>query len=159
MSQTTYLDRTPLGKAGMRADAGLHSKVDSFVAEDALTYGLLVEFGTDPETQVKAMIDQADENPIDVGEFPGFVMYEPGRDPQNALAAGETVSILRQGRIWVSVTDAVTAGDPVYVCVNDAGGDTQGECKGADSANYALLNDAWFVTSAAADGLAIIEIK
>lgn len=51
--QTTYADQIPIGIAGQRADMGLEHRVESYLAEGAMNFGLLVQAGTDPDKQVK----------------------------------------------------------------------------------------------------------
>jgi hypothetical protein len=55
MTQTTYNNEPALGRDGQTADCGFDNRIDSFLAEGVLTFGLLVQAGTDPDRQVKPM--------------------------------------------------------------------------------------------------------
>lgn len=55
MSQTTYLTSPLAGRNGMVADLSL-SNIDSYLAENAITYGLIVQQGTE-EHQAKAVAE------------------------------------------------------------------------------------------------------
>ena len=55
MTQTSYDTAPPLGLPGQRADCGLEHRVESFLAEGVLQFGLLVQAGTDPDRQVVPM--------------------------------------------------------------------------------------------------------
>lgn len=74
---------------------------------------------------------------------------------------GQTmVPVMRKGRIYVKVEQAVAKGDPVYVRFSASGSQRLGAFRmDADSATAALLPRAAFLTPASANGLAILEIN
>jgi len=83
-------------------------------------------------------------------------------DDTHEYTAGSAMAILRQGRIWVNVEDAVTAGGDVYVrYAASANGDQLGAIRSdGDSSSAAQLTGAVFATTQATPGgLAIVEIN
>ena len=79
----------------------------------------------------------------------------------NEYQIGSTVGIASQGRIWVTVEDAVSAGGAVYVrFATGSGGSQLGSLRSdADTATAVLLAGAVFATSASAGELAILNIN
>lgn len=80
----------------------------------------------------------------------------------NEYQIGSTVGIMRQGRIWMVVEDAVTAGAPVYVrFAVSANGIQLGAVRSdADSASAVLLAGAVFdKTQATPGGLVIVNLN
>jgi len=76
-------------------------------------------------------------------------------DPQFPVKSA--LNIMRKGRIWVPVEDAVTVGAGVYVRFQNG---SEGLCRSdADAGNAALLPSAKFVTSTTGAGLAMVEIN
>lgn len=91
----------------------------------------------------------------------GVAMYDASRDPYttgNAYTAGDPMNVISKGRVYVIVEDAVAAGDPVYVRTTTASSDVAGQFGGERAANFGLLLGARYVTAAAQDGLAIVEL-
>lgn len=75
----------------------------------------------------------------------------------------DAVSILREGRIWVLVEDAITDLDQAVYVRHAASGpltpDTFGTFAAAASANHTILPDAAWVTLAGAGELALLELN
>ena len=83
-----------------------------------------------------------------------------GSDGSDGYILGEAMSVLRKGRIYVQVEDAVTAGNDVYVRYVAGTGETLGAFRSdADTSDAAVLPGAKYRTSAAASGITIIEIN
>ncbi len=71
------------------------------------------------------------------------------------------VNAVRKGRIWVTVEEAVTSDDSVYLRfkANGTGKDPGQFRKSSDSSKAILVSGARFVTSAGAGELAVVEIN
>lgn len=74
---------------------------------------------------------------------------------------GDTVEIVKRGQVWVTVEEAVSPADDVYVRHTANGDNTQ---RGAfrtssDSSNAALLAGARFLTTAAAGSVALLDLN
>lgn len=75
-------------------------------------------------------------------------------------AATDPVPVLRRGRIFVTVEQAVTSDDPVYVRHTASGTYVRGGFrKDVDTARALPWTAAAYVTSAAAGGVAVVEIN
>jgi len=99
-------------------------------------------------------------------DYPGIAIYDPAKEPNTALlevADEDQISVLTAGKFWAVTEHAVTNGDDVYVRVVLAALDVRGQFTGQDGAavpaTYAHLSNARWRSDAAADGLAIIELK
>lgn len=99
---------------------------------------------------------------LDRGHYPGVAMYTPGVEPSTAAVgdvdAEKSTDVLVAGCIYVIVEAAVEAGMPCYVRMVESGTDLRGQVRGDPAANFARLVGASFKTSAAIDGLAILEV-
>jgi hypothetical protein len=83
-----------------------------------------------------------------------------GSSGSDGYALGEAMSVMRKGRIYVQVEDAVVAGNAVYVRYVAGTGETLGAFRSdADTSDAAILPGAKYRTSAAASGIAIVEIN
>lgn len=130
----------------------LHGDGDK-AAEGTVPFGVGVQLGTDPATQVKKFVG---------GTFWGVAVRDEtisGLDGSGNVVVfsyypdGHAVSVLRKGPVVVEVEGAVTAGAAVYC--NDTTGNFQAGASGGT-----LISGAQFVTAAAADGdLAEIELN
>lgn len=74
---------------------------------------------------------------------------------------GDSVEIVSRGRVWVTVEEAVSPSDDVYVRHTANGDNTQ---RGAfrtssDSSNAALLAGARYLTTASANGVALVDLN
>ncbi|OHD25173.1 MAG: hypothetical protein A2Y38_06665 [Spirochaetes bacterium GWB1_59_5] len=80
---------------------------------------------------------------------------------ENAFAADSAVGVLRRGQIWVQVEEAVTPDDAVFVRHTANGPLTKlGIFRtDADGGNAIALTTAKFLTSAATDGLAVLDVN
>lgn len=156
MAQTSVVQYGPAGYAGLIGDTAFTDKM-SYAAEAQLNFGVPVQLGTDPDRQVKPLTTAAGQganaigfsiasNSVEQTYKTGLVFY----------AAGNTVPVLKRGRIWLQTDDAVVAGATANLnlasgLVTDAAVATGIE---------AFTNfKATFITSTAAAGLALVEIK
>lgn len=72
------------------------------------------------------------------------------------------VGVMKKGRVWVAVEEAVVAGDPVFVRIASGAGGTQLGAfrKSADTASASqVLEGMQYLTSAAAAGFALLQIN
>ena len=154
MPQTSVSSAPARGYAGQRADSGIKHD-DSFAAEGTIVAGQPVLRGTDPQTQVIAI---ADSDTVDGSTLAGFALLDTSRpfDATAPIADDDSVAVRRQGRIYVQVSDAVSAGDPCYVGNLTA---QLGDIEGAAGTGLVLVSGARFVTSAASGEVAILELN
>lgn len=123
MSQSdsaTYGFSLPLGQPGQLADVGPH-RIDSFAAETAtsIAFGVGLKYGTDASKQC-ALIDDAADAFLGVAVFSHLSEqgFDPSASPSSLAASlkdGDTVNVLREGRVYVKVAAAVTIGADAYV--------------------------------------------
>jgi hypothetical protein len=78
------------------------------------------------------------------------------------LVVGTQMSILRRGRIWVQVRQAVLVGDPMFICYSPDGTvyTVKGQLGNADvsstAENFAKVGT--YITSAPALGFAVVDV-
>ncbi len=102
MSQESYNIDQPEAFAGLKGDAGF-DRVESFLAEGEIAFGLGLIEGTDPVTQVKV--------PSGTGDVVrGISLHQ---HLEKALITGvasykdeEAVSVMRQGLVWMRHEDS-----------------------------------------------------
>jgi hypothetical protein len=146
--QTTYGSALTVALPGLR-----HSEEGLFttkIAEGAISFGLGVKRGTEPDTQAI------------VGGGAGFLgIAVHSLAPEAAYADAtiniedtETFEVLRGGGIiWVSPTNAVAAGDKVVVV------DSTGALKGGTAGAGQTQLDGQFESSASNNGLAKVNLN
>ena len=111
--QTTYLDNLPAGLAGMIANTEPNVLISREVETSAgIGFGLPVRRGTNPATQCRVMAAGATE-------VLGITVRDHSTT-DDKFAQYDSALLMRQGVIWVLVTDAggVAAGDPVWVTLS-----------------------------------------
>lgn len=158
MAQTSYSLQAAVAFEGMLGDSaggGPTRRSLSLANEDAAAsyFGRGVTFGTDPDQQFK--LPAATGAPL-----AGITVHKHGTEDatDNGLAQGETGEILTSGRIWVLPEQAVTPASAVY-WRHTAGAGTVGKFRvDADTANADLVANARWLTSAAADAPALLEL-
>jgi hypothetical protein len=166
MSQTAYEIQAARAFAGMLADNERPNVISRSNEESSvMKFGRGVIFGTDPENQVLFPSDAADL-------FAGVVIHRHqtqrrelfatgGTGGETGLQEGEPGDILRAGRVWVEVEEAVAVGDAVYCRHADgAGGTIEGQFRtDADTASAFEVTGAAWVSETAGAGLAILELN
>ena len=99
---------------------------------------------------------------VDRRGFPGIAIYDRMREPSATTTVTvddeETISVLKRGKIWVTVEADVKRGFPVYVRMVEVATDLRGQFRGSPATNFCRLPNAYFITGADADGLAIVEL-
>lgn len=151
MSVTRGYDyEQPIGQAGQIADLGPRY-VRTRVAEGAIAFGRALATGT-ASPQVVVMSDVGEE-------FEGVALFTHNRENQLydsnlGYIDKDAVNVLRQGRVYVEVTDDVADGDTAYVDV------TNGKFTNTDNAGAnPEVPTGRFTMSASAGGLSILEIN
>lgn len=146
--QSVYKERMDAGRAGMVAD----TTDATFLSRDVETvagiaFGVPAAQGAaDKGIRVAATDDTA---------IVGIVVRERSVDPSfpNGFRQRDSARVMIKGAIFVEVSAAVSAGDPVYVTANG------GAFSGASGAGKFLVPNAIFETSAAQDALAVVRLK
>ena len=123
----------------------------------------------DPQDVDKARSPIASTDITAAGTALGFTLHtqavtqnltSTGSSGSDGYALGDAMSVCRKGRLYVQVEDAVVAGNDVYVRYVADTGETLGACRSdADTSDAAVLPSAKYRSSAAAGGIAIVEIN
>jgi len=152
MPQTTYLQAE--ARNGMVADA-TPVAIDSYTAAADLPIGTAVARASDDVVQAPSGAVATD--------IPGVLILNMDcnyYEADDVAPAESTLSVLRQGVVWVNVEDAVTQGAAVYFRHNAPGSETLGAFRSdTDGGDATLLPGAVFRTSTAAAGLAQVAIN
>ncbi len=157
MAQTSYSIQAADAFGGLLADfdASVRSSISRANEETAAVgYGRGVTFGTDPDVQFLL--------PAATGfEFAGVLVHAHEREDVSAVGPveGETAELLRRGRIWVVVEEAVTPTDDVFLRHTAGVAGDPGSFRTDDPGGEAdqVTNARWLTTTAAA-GLAVLDI-
>ena len=159
MSQINYTVEAPVAFPGMLGEGGKRysiSRASEAVADQGA--GRPAVAGTDPTTQFLP--------PSGAGQpFLGITTAQQGREKLDTAGAtsyqtDENVELLRQGRVWVTVEEAVVAGDPVFFRHTDNGPLLAGGWRNDAAAGEAdQVVQAVFQTTAAIDTVALIDIN
>lgn len=159
--QLDYSQNPAVGYPGMMADTGYKHVVSRVNPDVLIPFGrFVVKHGDDRRVKLPTTTGEVTDN----GE--GIAIQDWSSEQiDNGLEAGyplkSAVSVMRQGRCWVKVEEAVAKGDPVFVRFAAGAGGTGlgGIRKSADTATAVAMPGLKFVTSAALGGLAIVEIN
>lgn len=163
MSQTSYSTYQAAAFAGMLADSG-EIDVLSYINEEAsanLPFGVAVAKGT-ADNGFLAMVNGSS---VIVGILAHTHQVDPGRVAASPAGAGVPPkylgNVLKRGRIYVQVEEAVTPASAVFVRhTAGAGGTQKGAFRAsADTATAVAWTAARFLTSAGANGYAIVEVN
>ena len=155
MSQTSYNNEQGVAFAGMRADifpARIRTGVNGEAV--ALPFGVALK---------KGAADGKFALPTAAGDkIIGIALHEHGREPagligDQGIAPGAVFPVLDEGTCYVKVETPVVAEAPVYARFA-AGGNGLGSFRAdADGAKALLVKGARFLTSAAANGYAVVD--
>jgi hypothetical protein len=157
MSQTTYTIEADEAFQGMLGDDGVNRVSVSRANEEtvAVEYGRPAVEGTDGAKQF-LLPSAAGEN------FLGITLHSHDREDLDAdgVSPDEPAELLRKGRIWVKVFEAIALGDDVYYQHTANAGAVPGDWRNdADTANADQLVQAQWLTAASAGELALLEIN
>lgn len=159
MSQLSYsTDTAAYGIEGQLADSAFKDAI-SALAEGAIPMGKLVIRGTDPVKQGK--LPGASGDVTTAAGVLGVSIHDQAREADLAGVVTNldksAVSVLRRGRIVVKTEEAVTPADPVVVRFSAGGLGVGSFAKTAGAAHAALAGAKW-MSSAAANGFAVLEL-
>ena len=150
MSQLNYDAEMEIAFEGMLADSGRHDALSKTIEGAGVAFGLGCTYGSEAGT-IKALSAITDK-------FAGCVIHK--HVEEGIIGDKDTVAVMRKGRMYVKVEEAVAEGDPVYVRAVAEGAERAGAFrKSADGTDTIQLSGAEFRSSAAADGLAIIDFN
>lgn len=162
MSQTSYSINPAAAFRGLLGDPAANAYIRSFAngAAAAQGFGIMVRADVANPVEQFDIFSATGQTPLGV-----LVHQQPQQDPALADPLGvallETVGVLRLGRIWVRVEEAVVANtDPVFFRHTSGGGGTEiGAFRtDADTASAdALPQSAWLTTTTAA-GVALLDL-
>lgn len=154
--QTTYTMYQDAGIAGLIYDLSAHDTF-SFSAEAPVLIGGPVILGTNKERQCKTPSTAVGQAALVVGvAMLQYDFEQTGNTPALYYADKETVSTMKEGRIWVNTSAAVTAGNVANL--NLATGKFTDSVVGAGVEAFTQMT-ARFLTSNTAAGLAVLEIQ
>lgn len=165
MSQTSYGLAMAVGYPGMLADAG-ENDVLSGAATGNIPFGCAVIKGT-ADDQVSPIAVTGDIAKIKGVALETKAIVNKPSLTYPSYSQYEAVNVLHKGRCWVLVEEAVVPGDAVFVRYA-AGGGYQGPGgfgKTAGTSERTQLSDgtngskAKYLTTAAAGGLAVLEVN
>ena len=149
--QTSYTQYGDAAFAGLLDSVGPRV-VASYAAEEAIPVAYPVRLGNDKDKEVLKATTGA--NAI------GFALHDQAREQNSAglvqYGVTETVSVLKQGRLWVTTSDAVVAGATANLTT--ATGALTDAAVAAGIEAFTQMN-VKFITSTSGAGLAIVEIK
>lgn len=151
MSQTNYQVNFDKAFEGMLGDANHMDALSRVIEGAGVLFGKAVTFGTN-DNQCKAL--SAITNKV-----MGVVIHK--HVEEGVLAAKEAVSLLRKGRIYVKVEEAVSPGDAVFVRAVAAGAEEAGSFRAsADSTDCIDISaNAEYLSSAEAGEFALVDIN
>jgi hypothetical protein len=162
MSQTSYSINQSAAMAGMLYDSAVAVDVVSAVdvTESAgVGYGLAL---------ARSSVDGQVKLPASSGDVAAILGVSVlSQTKEQALLTGvvnnpkgSDISVLRKGRIWVQVEEAVTQASPVFVRFASGSFTQLGAFRAsADSASAAQLVGAVYVNSASAGGFAAVDLN
>lgn len=149
--QTGYNIYMDPANEGQLADDGFTDK-NSFAAEGVVLFGRAVVPGTDIEKQVKI---PATTNTTFMGVSISSYTTVQDVNGDGGYLDTDTVPVLRRGRIWVPVINAVAANNPAYYMYNSI---NAGKFCSSNS-NAQIVPTGVFRSSTTGAGLAILEIN
>lgn len=161
MSQIAYTVEPDLAFRGLLADPNDDKYAIPMAngAAAAVGFGIMVRRdATNPEDQFD-IFSATGQTPLGV-----LVHTHAQQDPTLADPLGvallETASVLRRGRIWVVVEEAITVGDDVYFRHTAGTGTEIGAFRNdADTASCDQITNAQWLIGSAAAGVALLELN
>lgn len=165
MSQTSYSTLQLVAFAGQLGDIGPHD-IGTFTNSilSSVPFGIAVS--ADPTNGDAHFKLPAASGDLDDTHLLGVTAATQAIE--NLVVGGGSykqyaaVGVMKKGRVWVQVEEAVVAFGPVYVRVaSGAGGTQQGAFRtSADTATAILVSNGMrYLTSAAAQGFALLEVS
>lgn len=171
--QTAITFDQPFAVAGALADEGPREILTGIVSKQSgapagINMGLAIFHlvGTDLATkdvkEVRSALGAASRTNL---QFQGVCFYDASQPEPYDLATGfnyvqgDAIPVLKRGRVWVKVEDAVTPASGVRVRIIASGGEIAGSFRGAaDSTDTIVIQAARWLTAADAGGLALLDL-
>jgi len=153
--QLTYNQTPNVAMAGMKADAS-DDTCDSLANGDTVTIppGVAVIKGT---SDAKAKLPGTSGD-----HFLGVTVYSAAgmTDLVNGgYAVADAMPVMRKGRIWVQVEEAVNKGDNAFIRYASGTGTQKGAFrKSADTSTAVQAKGFVYLTTASANGFALLEV-
>ena len=154
-AQKTYSYKTGYGVAGGLVDLTEHV-IDTRNNESAgLKFGMGVVEGTTKGAQVKLPV-KADTKAMFEGVVVNSHTHEMDRDGEVVLAKGESVGVLKEGRVFVRIAASVTPayGEAVYLITD---GDNVGLFTNVEAAGTTVKLKGYFLDGATG-GVAPVQL-
>jgi hypothetical protein len=161
--QTSYTAEQSAAYEGQLADDGPSDVLSRLQGEASAGIGFGLVVCQHLTVDGKAILP-ADANSRPLGITVRSQAYEVGREyiaASNGVQVGAMLNVLRKGRIWVAVEEAVTSGDPFFARHLTAGAERKGAIrKSADASDCLDLTakGRFLTTQATIGGLAILEV-
>lgn len=160
MSQTSYAVNMEAGKEGLLFDLGVKDAISCVNPAVEMPFGkLAVVNGTEGQCklpELAADITTA-KNVLGIVLASQEMEQLSSGDPRYVVQS--VLPVLRKGRVWVKVEEAVAEGSDVYVRYAAGGNGIGSFGDTAGTSERALLAGARYLKGAAANGLAVVEIS
>ena len=161
MSQTSYSVDPALGFRGLLADPNTDSYMIPLAngAAAAQGFGIMVRRdATNPEDQFD-IFSATGQTPVGILVHTQAQQNQALADPLG-VSLLETASVLRRGRIWVVVEEAITVGDDVYFRHTAGTGSEIGAFRNdADTASCDQVTNAQWLQGSTGAGIALLELN
>lgn len=153
--QTTVTQYGTAGFPGQIYDTMFTDKM-SYSAEGAIPFGGVVKLGTNKERQVMPIANIANQGIAAIGI--AVMTYATEQDASGNVGYGntQTVSVMKRGRIWVKVTDAVVAGATARLVTSSNSFTDEPVAAGIE--DFTQFS-AKFITGTTGAGIAVVEIN
>lgn len=164
--QTAYTQALAVGRAGMLADNGPRDVISKNASASVVPFGVAVVQGAaDNECALPA----ASTDVTGQGKLLGLALVDMSVESQ-ALGGSQTVpeylqgqmvAVLKKGRAWVTVEEAVTPASPVFVRFATGTGTQLGAFRASADTATAVQAAGWryITTQATPGGLAQVELN
>lgn len=170
MAQTSYaINLSAVAYPGQPGDIGRQDKTTALAVAASLPYGVLVvRDGTNTSGfNVAGKVPALATDVTALGSILGVSIADQARPQDPSVAAAvypinSAVPVMRYGRIWVVVEEAVNAGDQAFARFASGAGGTQLGAfrKSADTATASAVPSAYYVSSQATiGGYAMLEVQ
>ena len=156
MSQTSYALYHPAAFAGMIADSSVNNNIMSYAAEANTAFGKFVALGTAKEKEVTPLTTSAGQAALAYGVAVASHTVEQTSAGLAQYAIGETVPVMKKGRVWLETDDAVVAGAVANLKLSSGKVTDEAVTTGIEAFTQF---SARFITGTSAAGLALVEIK
>ncbi len=158
MAQTSITANSAIGQAGTFAN-NVRTATIARVANETIPPGAYVVVTADDDSTCELPDAEAEvTGDTTTARGLGIAMLDHRRTTAN-YSAGDVVTIMTHGEIWVATEDSSTAGDRPFVRHTDAAttlGTFRSDADGTDA--DALPGAVWISTQGSAAGLAIVKI-